>query len=562
MEAWSLLLEIVGLLAACAVGGAVLARLKQSPIVGYLLAGMVIGGPGSLGVVRSQSHIEAIAELGVALLLFGLGLEFSVQRMRSLGRSALFGGVLQVGLTLGVTAACVALTGATGAAALTLGAMIALSSTAVVLRSLVARGEVDSPGGRASIAVLLVQDMAVVPLAVLVTALGRGGGAWSVAFEMGKTLGPAIGLVLVLYVTLNHVILPLIRRLGTDRDRELSVLIAAVIGLGATILAHAMGLSPALGAFLAGMFLGSSPLALQFRADVSSLRTLLLTLFFGAVGMLADPLWIAANALQVAGVSAALIAGKALLAWGALRLAGQPRAPSVTAAVSLAQIGEFAFVIGSIARTGGTITEATHSLMVSAAMVSLLATPYLIAVAPRLGLAWVQWRGHPVDVTDHGAAPHPCDILVIGFGVAGRGALAGVDPTAAAVSVVEMRSDTIEAARAAGYHCVLGDATNEEVLDHAGVRTAKLVVITPPSRDICLAVLALARAMVPGATFIARSRYASWVPALQTAGATTVACDEQSVGAVLRAAVTAATVPADAPVPPPQPAVEAGPGRT
>ncbi len=543
MNAWSLLLEIVGLLAACTVGGALLARFKQSPILGYLLAGMVVGGPGSLGVVQSRSHIEAIAELGVALLLFGLGLEFSVQRMRSLGRSALFGGVLQVGLTLGVTAGCIVLAGGSGTTALTLGAMIALSSTAVVLRSLGARGELDSPGGRGSIAVLLVPDMAVVPLAVLVGALAHGGGAWSVTLEMGKTLAPALGLVVVLYVTLNHVVLPLIRRLGADRDRELSVLIAAVLGLGATVLSHEMGLSPALGAFLAGMFLGSSPLALQFRADVSSLRTLLLTLFFGAVGMLADPLWIAANALEVAGVSAALIVGKAGVAWSALRLAGQPRAPSVTAAISLAQIGEFAFVIGSIARAGGSITEATHSLMVSAAMVSLLATPYLIAVAPRVALALARWRGHKFASSDDTAAPQACDILLVGFGVAGRGALAGVDTALTRVSVVEMRSETLEAARAAGYQCVLGDATHEDVLDHAGVRAAKLVVITPPSRDICLAVLALARTMAPTAIIVARSRYASWVPALEAAGATAVACDERSVGSVLRAQVTDAVAP-------------------
>jgi len=277
-----------------------------------------------------------------------------------------------------------------------------------------------------------------------------------------------------------------------------------------------------------------------------------LTLFFGAVGMLADPLWIAANALPVAGASVALIAGKAVVAWGALRLAGQPRAPSITAAINLAQIGEFAFVIGAIARTGGTISEATHSLMISAAMVSLLVTPYLIALAPRVAIALMRRGGHPLD-TDDGAdghadaddtAPHACDILVIGFGAAGRGALAGVDPATTRVSVVEMREGTLEAARQAGFHCVLGDATHEEVLDHAGVRNATVVVITPPSRDICLAVLALSRAMAPTATFVARSRYASWVPALQAAGASVVACDEQSVGAVLHAALESVVAPA------------------
>ena len=186
MEIWELLADVVFLLAACLVGGGLASRVGQSPLVGYLLAGMLVGGPGSLGIIAAQDEIEAVAELGVALLLYSLGLEFSIERLLGLGRKPLFGGVIQVTLTLAVGAAVAYMFGLSLTSAIGVGAMITLSSTAVVLRILMERAETEMPHGRNSLGVLLTQDIAVVPLAVLMTVLGGGGTASEVAVDVGK----------------------------------------------------------------------------------------------------------------------------------------------------------------------------------------------------------------------------------------------------------------------------------------------------------------------------------------------------------------------------------------
>jgi CPA2 family monovalent cation:H+ antiporter-2 len=536
MTAWPLLTEIVYLLAACLLGGAVFARLKQSPIAGYLLAGMLVGGPGSLQIVQSQAHIEAIAELGVALLLFGLGLEFSVAKLRQLGRAVMVGGALQVVATLGAVALITLALGGNGPTALTIGAMLALSSTAVVLRTLVARGEVDSRKGRTTVAVLLVQDVALVPLAVLVTSLGEGGGPGAILLRVAETLGLSLVLMAVLYVAITHGVMRFLRRLGAERNREFSVLLAVVIGLGATALAHGVGLSPALGAFLAGMFLGSSALSLQLRADVASLRIVLLTLFFGAVGMVADPVWILEHLGLVLAVSLVVILVKILVAWGALRVIGRSAQDALAAAFCLAQVGEFAFVLGAIGLAHGTLSESDYGLVVSVSIVSLLATPYLIALAP----AAARWIGRLLDrgavVPEEDAAP-AVDIVLVGFGPAGREALRALDHDGLSVCVIELNEASLKDATRAGYHCVLGDATQEEILAHAGVHTARVIVITPPSPDLCLTVLHVVRAMAPRAKYVVRARHARSVALLERAGANYVASDEFEVGRRLRAQV-------------------------
>ena len=540
MRAWPLLTEIVYLLAACLTGGAIFARLKQSPIAGYLLAGMLIGGPGSFDVVRSQASIEAIAELGVALLLFGLGLEFSVARLRVLGKTAMLAGVLQVVVTLGVVAVAVLGFGSGLAAAVTIGAMLALSSTAVVLRTLNSRGEADSRHGRTTIAILLVQDVALVPLAVLVTSLGEGGSAASILLRVGQTLGLSLLLMAVLYVAITHGVVRFLRRLGAERNREFSVLLALVIGLGATVLAHGVGLSPALGAFLAGMFLGSSSLSLQLKSDVSGFGTVLLTLFFGAVGMVADPVWILGNLGRVLGVAALAIATKVVVAAAALRLMGRSAQDSVSSAFCLAQIGEFAFVLGAIGLSQGTLDPGAYGLVVSVSIVSLLAAPYMISWSPRAGRLAGRFLDRGRARAEEDAARPPHDLVMIGFGPAAREALRGLDAATTSICVVELNAESLEEAQRAGYHTVLGDATQEEVLSHAGIPRARVVAITPPSPSVCSTVLDLVRAMAPQARLVVRARHARSVPTLEAAGAAVVACDEFEVGSRLRQMVAEA----------------------
>lgn len=537
MDLWKLLLDIVVLLTACLVAGGIVARLGQSPLLGYLLAGMLIGGPGSAGLVKLQTEIHAIAELGVSLLLFSLGLEFAWKRLAGLGTKALLAGVLQIVITAAAVAfICVALQ-LPVRESIAVGAMIALSSTACVLRILAERGQLDSIHGRDALAILLVQDMAVVPLAILLTLLGGGESLGAVAWNLTRTIGLAAGLVIALYVILNVIAVRALGRLMLERNRELTVLLAVATGLGAAWAAHAAGLSPALGAFIAGLFLAGSPFATQIRADVASFRVVLLTLFFGAAGMVADPIWMLRNAPLVLAIAVGIVVGKTGLIWFTYRLIGRSGSAGIAAGVSLAQIGEFAFVLGAIGIESGVVSPATNQAIVSAAIATLFLAPLLVPIAPRVGAAAARLMRRPAsaDLDDaHETAPPP-DVIIIGFGPAGQHVGHALRDCGASVAVIDLNPRSIHTARTFGFRTFVGDAAHPDVLEHAHVERARLVVITVPDRHATTTILAHVRRLAPQSVRIARSRYDLHEPEIVAAGATAVARDEQEVGRQLAA---------------------------
>jgi CPA2 family monovalent cation:H+ antiporter-2 len=539
MESWNILLQIILLLLACLIAGSIMAWFRQSPLVGYLLAGMLIGGPGSLAIVHADNGIEAIAELGVALLLFSLGLEFSWNRVMGLGKRLLLTGAAQVVVTLLLASAVCLGFGFSLKGAIAIGAMVCLSSTATVLRVLVDRGEMDSLAGRNSLAVLLVQDMAVVPLAILIPLLAEGGDFNTVMSRIGGIATAAVAVVGTLYFVLNYVAIRALQTPSFARNRELTVLLSVVIGLGATWAAHAAKLSPALGAFVAGMFLGNSKFAVQIRADVASIRIVLLTLFFGAVGMVADPVWMVKNMPLILSVTIMILTLKAVVLWGLFRMAGQANGTALATSLCLCQVGEFAFVLGGDARAGGLLTKVQYSALVSSSIVTLMMTPFLIAAAPRL----MQWKNRRVH---HDAAPAPnagsgatgCDVLVVGFGPAGRGAVSQLTEFGKRVLVVDLNANGVAAAESMGFRAVIGDASSGDVLEHLHLEHVRIVVVTLPSRQDALLVMNEIRAIAPQAALIVRSRYEIHMDELRNAGADVVLGDEDQVSHALAESVS------------------------
>lgn len=538
MESWDMLLEIIILLLGCLLAGSLMAWLKQSPLVGYLLAGMVLGGPGSFGIVKGEEHIESIAELGVALLLFSLGLEFSWKRVVGLGKTTLLAGAIQVVGTLLLVTLCCRLFGLPMATSIAIGAMICLSSTAAVLRVLIDRGEMDSQSGRNSLAILLIQDMAVVPLAILIPLLSEGGDPAVIAARVFGILLAATLVIGGLYFLMNYVAVRALQSAAFGRNRELTVLLSVIVGLGATWAAHAANLSPALGAFVAGMFLGNSKFAIQIRADVASLRIVLLTLFFGAVGLIADPVWMFKNLPVVLAVAAMIMVGKAVIIMILLKLFGKSRGVALSTSLCLCQVGEFAFVLGSEARTGKILSESQYSLLVSAAVVTLIVTPWLISVAPRAS-AWLnRRRGNSQNFDSADSAGHaPCEFLIVGFGPAGRGAVQHLEDIRDRVLVLDLSPAGIASAEAMGYRAELGDASSSEVLEHLHLKHLRMVVITLPSRNDALAVLNLIRTIAPQAIKIVRSRNQIHMSEFQNAGADIVVGDEEEIRKALASTV-------------------------
>jgi len=536
MDQWDLFLGVLVLLTTALVLGAMCERLRQSAILGYLLAGTLLG-PNALNLINDSHLVEMLAELGVAVLLFTIGLEFSFQRLRRLGAVALAGGSLQVLITGTVGAAAAMLFfGRELKPAVAIGAMLALSSTACVLRLLISRAEIDSIHGRTALGILLLQDLAVVPLVLLFSALGGEGSVANIVKTMGWTILMGALMVGGFYVLFNYVVPHVLNTHTMRRNRELPVLLAVVVGLGSTWAAHSLGISPAIGAFIAGMLLAASPFSTQIRADVSSLRTLLMTLFFVSVGMLSDPKWFVGHWWIVLVVVAGIIFIKAGIIWMLLRRFGLPHGSALASGLCLAQVGEFSFVLATSAHQTNVIVEDTFLLFVSATIVTLFVTPYLVATAPTLSgrivarLARMGLLTAAAPFKRDEATEHRKHVLIVGFGPAGQAVGQSMVRRGWNVTVADLNPGAIALARQLGFDGHLADASHPDVLEHLHVDSAVVVVITIPDPVACRQIIQNVRTMAETAQIIARARYHVYRWELQFSGAHVVVDEEEQVG--------------------------------
>jgi CPA2 family monovalent cation:H+ antiporter-2 len=528
---WQLLMEILLLLTAAFLLGAIAQKLKQSAIIGYLIAGAVVGP-----LMFNAEAVRQVAELGVALLLFSIGLEFSFSRLKKLGSIALLGGSLQVIITLAlfaiITIPFVNLT-----TAIAIGAMAALSSTAVVLRVLVDHAAIDSIPGRNALGILLLQDIAVVPLVLLVTLLSTGGSVGEISIHLVKALGGAIILVFVLYLLFYQLVPRILMAQGLFANRELVVLLAIIIALGSIWLAHSLRLSPALGAFLAGMLLAESPFATQIRSDIVSIRTLFVTLFFTSVGMLADPLWLVQHLLWVI-VGLLLVFGiKTMIVYGIARFLNNGPIQALATGFTLAQIGEFSFVLAAAAHESALINADQFSLVLSITILSLLSAPYMIVNAEKWSIIIFTrlFKKKSMHTEYKHVQPQPgqVQVLIIGFGPAGEQVSHALKTHNVQLHVIELNPHTAVKAKQMDLHVHIGDATSDEMLNHIGNQEFCAVVITLPDPKTCRDVLANLKRSLPGIPILTRSRYHRYVTELNSLGAAIVVDEETTVGLTL-----------------------------
>ena len=537
MDSWSVLVDITILLAGALVMGALCERVFRSAIAGYLLAGTILG-PNALSWIKSGDEVAMLAELGAALLLFAVGLEYSWTRLRSLGKVVFVGGVLQVGLTMAVTMGVAVAFGVGLGTASLLGAMVALSSTASAIKELEDRGLMESSHGGYSVGVLLVQDLAVIPFVILATTLAQGGEDVSVWMQLGKSLGYGLLAVLGLYVLFLHIVPRFLNVVPVHGNRELSVLTAILAGLLSVIVAHQAGLSPALGAFIAGMLLAHSPFAVQVRADLSGLRTLFVTIFFSSIGALADPLWMWNHIHWVLGATAAIVLAKSLVTFVSLKISGARSVSALATGITLAQVGEFAFVIAAIGR-GTVLSESQFLLLVSCAILSMLITPGLIPIAPKLSARLLgKQPGGPMEASQPGMHAEP-DVIIIGFGPAGKVVGDNLREAKRETMILDLNPQTVRNARLLGYSAMVGDGLHQDILLHAGIRHAESLVITIPSPNGAMQIIRLVRTLAPEVIIVVRSRFHRHSAEIVAAGAHLVIDEETDVGRSLANSVLA-----------------------
>lgn len=538
IEGWSIVLDIVMLLTTAMLLGVVFERLKQSAIVGYLITGMVLG-PGALNWVGNDTVISGMAELGVFLLLFTIGLEFSWKRLRSLGSVALGGGTAQILITTLLVAGVAMLLGLGKKEALAVGLLVAPSSTAGVLRMLSERAEVDSMHGRASIGILLLQDIALVPMVLVMSMLAGSAQVVSPWLGLARSMGVTLVVFASFYCISNYFLPKLLVATALSRNRELPILLAVATCMGATWICHLLDVSPALGAFIAGMLLAESPFATQLRADVGAFRTVFVTLFFVSIGMLADLAWIGHHLPLLITVVGVIVLGKTAVTTGAVKPFRQPMRHAVATGLSTAQIGEFSFLLGQIAFAGGVLHPDRYRMLVSATVATLLMTPFLVAAAPRAGKRMEDW----FRILIPGLRPslgsvNPASLLrdhviVVGFGPAGRGAAESLRRMNFPVVVVDLNPRTIPQARERGFLAALGDAAHSEILTHIHVGSARAVVVTLPDHRAVIEVIQKVRALAPNARILARSRYHIYAEDIARAGADFVIDEEERMGGLL-----------------------------
>ncbi len=553
-DGWRFLGELLLLLGGAVAAGVALEAIGISAVIGYLLAGVILG-PGLTGMVGDVEAFEVVAELGVALLLFSIGLEMTPAKLRGFGLRGAFVGVLQIVITAAGAGVAAWLFGTGLRGSIVVGSMIAMSSTAVVVRLLVDRGEIDSPRGREALSILLAQDVAVVPILIMVGILGSFDAAAptvdateAASQAADKLADAAIGLLIVVLVLVLAGVFLLPRLLGTAvfrKNRDFAIVIAIITCMVAAWGSHALNLSPALGAFVAGIVLARVSFARQIRADTGALRAVFLTLFFASVGLLANVGELIEPRMLglVAGILGIGLTIKVLATFAAIRLSGGPRKVAIAAALCLAQFGEFSFVVGSEARTLGVIDDETFQGLVGASLLSLLATPFLLAksrpLAIRIEAALVAlriWR--PIThVEDERASEMRGHVIVIGYGPAGEEAartvrLAGYEPY-----ILEMNPHSVRRAAAEGMMSEIGDGTNREILEHMHAADAAAFVVSIPDPEASLATIHQIRAINRDALVVVRGRYAWRVPEMQAAGADHVLNEESTVGTLLGATV-------------------------
>jgi len=498
-----LVADLTLVLAAAFVGGFVAHRVGQPLIVGYILAGVVVG-PFTGGLtVRHVEGIEQLAELGVALLLFSLGLEVSFRELAPVRTVAVAGASLQIVLTIGFGLALAKAFGWTWQPALWFGALISLSSTMVALKTLQAQGRIGTLSSRVMLGMLVVQDLAVVPLMIVLPELSNpAGGATRVVVATARAF-VLLGLTVLVATRVVPRLMTIVARFNS---RELFLLATTTVALGVGYAAYSFGLSLALGAFIAGLVINESEYAHQALSDVIPLRDLFGMLFFVSVGMLLDPAILWRQAATLSAVIFAVIAGKATIFAGVVGAFGYRRVVPLAVGLTLFQVGEFAFVLARVGVTGGAIGSDLYALVLNTAVATMALTPVVSSATPwiyeRVRGRRSEDRVEPINIPDQGLADH---VVIAGGGRVGRTIADTLHGLNLPSVLVELDDRRVQHARRAGLAVIYGDASQAVVLEAAHLARARTLLVTVPGYIDVRAIVQAARRIRSDLSIIARA---------------------------------------------------------
>ena len=516
MHDTSLLLKVLFLLVAAIIVVSAFRRLGLGAIMGYLVAGILIG-PSGLKLIPDPDQTHDLAELGVVFLLFTVGLELPFHRIKLMRGPVFLLGGAQVLLTTAIFALVAWLFGLSPAAATLVGAALAFSSTAIVLRMLSDQGELTTQYGRSAFAVLLVQDLAVGPFLVLAIALGDDDFSVATALVVAilKLVASAMLILGIGRIVLRHIF----AQVAQAKEREVFVALTLFVVLGAGLLTHSAELSMAFGAFLAGMLLAETQYRHQVAADIQPFRGLLLGLFFMTVGMSIDLAAAAQHWQQLLALVASLLIAKAVILTLLARLFGQNDADAVHIGVLLSQAGEFGFVLLGAGISTGLLAGSQFQILGLAIALTMLLTPVLALLARRLSQKLERQKATPLEeaMSDHETMSD--HVIIIGFGRVGHAVAKSLKDTDQAFIAVDLDPHRVTQAVKENMPVFYGDATRPEILSTLGVESARAVVVAVDNPKAAVQVVAFIRYIFPDLKVYARAKNAEHGRELEEAGA-------------------------------------------
>ena len=500
-------------------------RFKLPSIAGFILSGLLVG-PNGLGWINDTHQVEMLAEIGVALLLFGIGVELSLEKLKRIWRLAAIGGFLQVTLTT-LAAYGVSLSfGFDGKASLTIGIVVALSSTAIVMKGLEERGEINAPHGRLILGILVFQDFSVVPAMLLIPML------IGVEFTAGHFIlnfGKSIGIIIVVLFSAILLVPRILEFVAKTRQRQLFILSVFVVCLGTAWLVTMSGASLAIGAFLAGLVVAGSKFRHQATADILAFKEVFASLFFVSIGMLIAPRVVLYKLEDILLLLTLIIVGKAIIVFIVAMIMKFPMRPALSASLALAQVGEFSFVVIYSILGKGLLPESIENNLVTASIISMFITPFIISFGPKLaaGLGKMSWLQKSLQI---GTVEENAEtikkmknhVIIAGYGFAGRELATSLKKLHVPFLVIDLNIENVKRASEEVGDAVYGDITSASVLSYLEIQNAKELVLLINDPLASEQTVQLARKLAPDLYITVRTTYLLDIQPLEKAGANEV----------------------------------------
>lgn len=535
MEDVRLVLDLVVALGAAGIGGLIARKLGQPVLLGYVVAGAIIG-ENTPGLTADFDRVQLLATLGAAILMFALGVEFSFNELKRVRRIALVSGAIQIPLTIVIGTAAGLAIGWGTEASLLLGCGFAISSSIVALKLLFGRGEAESPQARIALGLGVVQDLSLVPMLALLPLLSGGD---DVLIGLVQSLGTAAIALLGVIVLGTRIVPKILYFVAQTESRELFLLTVIFIALGTAYASHEAGLSLALGAFLAGLVVSESEFDSQVLADIIPIRDVFATLFFVSLGMLIVPSAILDDIWVIALLAVVLIVGKTIIAGGAYLAAGVDHRTATLAALTMAQIGEFTFVLAGVGLTEMIIDRDEYGIILEVALVSIIASPLIIRAAPALVAVAAHLPGVAAQEAEK-AGPEPDEhhdsddlsrhVVICGHGRVGAVLAAALTRRGLRFTVIELNPAIVRDLRRKGIRAFYGDGGSDALLLRAGIERARTIAVTSSDLVAARAAVSHARRLNPNIDVVTRAQARDEVDYLRAAGADEVIQPEFEAG--------------------------------